>query len=159
MPTRLLYMTVLAAMITCLSGCSLLIEHSGTVLRDLDSRQIVHDRFGPPDSVSAVNLIDPRSEEVRQFEVENYHIHGKFNTAMPIGYWSPFFLLAEPFLTCTALYEAAREYVEGHDLAFVFDEQGNTIGHHYPQPFLEAVHGASESNVLDWKRSGISGSR
>ena len=138
----------LLCMTACLPGCSLFIAHSGTALRDLDSRQIVHDRFGPPDSVSAVDLMDPRSEEIRQFEVENYHIHAKLDTAMPIGFWHPIALLVEPLLTCGALYEAAREYVEGHDLAFVFDEQGNTIGHHYPQPFLEALQaGASESNV------------
>jgi hypothetical protein len=160
MPTRLLYMTALAAMITCLPGCSLLISRSGTALRDLDSRQIVHDRFGPPDSVSLVDLIDPRSEEIRQFEVEHYHIHAKLDTARPTGFWPPALLLIEPLLICGALYEAAREYVEGHHLAFVYDEQGNTTGHQYPQPFFKAVQaGARESNVLHWKRSSISGSR
>lgn len=160
MLTRLLYKTALAAMVTFLPGCSLLITHSGTALRDLDSRQIVNDRFGSPDSVSVVDLIDPRSEEIRQFEVEHHYIHAKLDTAMPVGYMPATALLIEPLLICSALYEAAREYVEGHHLAFVYDDQGNTIGYQYPQPFPEAVQArASESNVLQWKESSHSGRR
>lgn len=160
MRTRLLWMTALAAMITSLPGCSLLITHSGTTLSDLDSRQIVHDRFGPPDSVSVVDLIDPRSEEIHQFEVEHYHIHAKCSTAMPMGAPPPLtLLLIEPLLTCGALYSAAKEYVVGHHLSFVYDEQGDTIGYQYPQTFLDSVQrGARESNVLNWKRSATSGS-
>jgi hypothetical protein len=139
-------------MITCLQGCSLLITQSGTVLRDLDSRQIVHNRFGPPDSIAEVDLIDPDSEEVRRFEVESYHVHAKFSTAMPMGAWIPGMLLMEPYLTCLTIYEAAREIAKGHHLSFVYDEQGNTIGHRYPRPFLERMQEASSTtNVLNWE--------
>ena len=155
MSTRLLSMTAWAVFSTCLSGCSLLISQSGTTLRDLDSRQIVQDRFGKPDAVSLINLIDPQREETRQFEVEHYHIHAKLNTEMPVGFLPPIMLLAEPVLTCAALYEAGKEYVEGHHLEFVYDQQGNTIGSKFPQPFLAAMQGKSRStNVLNWKRVG-----
>ena len=150
MRTRLSHLIALAGMIACLPGCSIFIDSSGITLRDLDSRQIVHDRFGPPDSVSLVDLIDPASEEVCQFEVEHHHINAKVNTSMPIGAWFPFMLVVEPYLTCRAIYDAAEEYVEGHDLSFVYDQQGNTIGHDYPRPYLDALT-AGKNNVLRWK--------
>lgn len=153
MRANLMLPAVAIALSSGFSGCSLLINHSGVMLRNLDSREIVYERFGPPDSVSLVSAIDPKSSEVREFEVEHYHVHAKFNTAMPIGAWGPSMLLLEPFLTSLAVYEAASEVVRGHDLAFVYDDHGNTIGHHYPRPFLDAVQRPrDEVNVLLWER-------
>ncbi len=152
--TRLLRMTALAIAAISFSGCSLLIENSGIVLRDLDTRQIVHDRLGQPDNVSVVDLVDPRSEKIRQFEVEHYHVHAKFNTAMPVGASSGLIILMEPIMTCSALYNAAKEVAVGHSLEFVYDEQGNTIGYKYPQSFHGSGRSSSsQSNVLNWKRA------
>ncbi len=152
--TRLLRMTALAIAMISFSGCSLLIANSGIVLRDLDTRQMVHDRLGQPDSISVVDLVDPRSEKIRQFEVEQYHVHAKFNTAMPMGASSGLIFFIEPIMTCYALYDAAKEVAVGHSLEFVYDEQGKTIGHQYPQPFDGSGRSNSiNSNVLNWQRA------
>lgn len=143
---------VAIAMMATLPGCSLLIRASGETLRDLDTREIVYDRFGPPDSVSVMSAVDPRTSEVRQFEVEHYHVHAKYNTAMPMGSGSVFMILGEPIATCQALVEATGEIMKGHHLAFVYDDQGKTIGHQYPQPFLDRPWTRDETNVLHWEK-------
>lgn len=144
--------TFAIAMTASLQGCSILIMASGLTLGELDTREIVYERFGPPDSVSVINAIDPESSKVREFEVEHYHVHAKFNTAMPMGSGSLLMFVFEPIMTCQASIEAAYEIIRGHDLAFVFDEQGNTIGRSGPSSFLDMGRQAGEINVLHWKR-------
>lgn len=151
--TRFLQMTTWASTLACLSGCSLLISAYGPQHSDLESRQLVNDRFGQPDSVSVVELVNPDSEEVQQFEVENHYVHANFNTTMPMGSGSLLMLFAEPYFTCVALYDAAKEYAEVQHLAFVYDEQGNTIGHKYPQSLLQGQFDVRD-NVLRWKSPG-----
>lgn len=136
--------------LTCFSGCSLLIRHSGTTLDNLDSRAAVEEIFGPSTDIVAVDLLEPSTQEAQRFEVENYHIHRKFNTEMGMGAWSPFLLLYEPMWTCSELYGAAKEVAVGHDLAFVYDQHGKAIGHQYPRKFLSRMQDRSE-NVLDWE--------
>ncbi|MGE0247717.1 MAG: hypothetical protein AB7Q37_19045 [Pyrinomonadaceae bacterium] len=141
------------ALVASLQGCSLLIRCSGTSLSELDTREIVYERFGPPDSVSLINAVDPQTSEVRQFEVEHHHVHAKFKATSPIWCGSVVILLYEPFLIGEALYEAASEIIEGHDLAFVYDEQGNTIGRQGPISFIGGTQqDRVEINVLNWDR-------
>ncbi len=145
--------TVAIAMMASLTGCSLLINCSGESLRNLDTREIVYERFGPPDSVSVLHAVDPQTSEARRFDVEHYHVHAKFNTAMPMGSGSVFMLLVEPIMTCQALLGAAGEIIKGHDLAFVYDDQGNTIGRQGPLSSMEALRNyRDKTNVLHWER-------
>ena len=81
-----------------LPGCSMLIHHSGITVHDPDSRDGVQKQFGTPDSVTQSQRIDPDTDELRTFDVENYHIHAKFNTAMPTGAGG-LGLLLDPFLS------------------------------------------------------------
>lgn len=151
MLSRLKYFVAWIPVVASLQGCSLLIDSSGAMLRDLNTRQIVYDKLGPPDRVSVVDRIDPNSDEVRQFEVEHYHVHAKYNTSMPIGSWHPIAILVEPAMICYETYEAAEEIVKGHHLEFVYDQHGNTIGHRYPQAFPESLRSDStQTNVLYW---------
>lgn len=153
MTTQIVHRTAMFVVIMCLPGCSLLINGSGTELRDLDSRQIVRERFGSPDRITQLDLVDPDTNQIRQFEVENYHVHAKFYTAMPVGAWNPLALFIEPYLMCTEAYEAAKEIADGHHLAFVYDEYGNTIGSQYPRPYLGSMLANSpDTNVLAWDR-------
>ena len=63
-------------------------------------------------------------------------------------------LAYEPILICQALYDSAKEVMTGHDLAFIYDEDGNTIGHQYPRQFLRALKDPSsrKNNVLKWEK-------
>ena len=159
-PSTLLFSVVLT--LTCCSGCSVLIRGSGTTLDNLDSRVAVEKQFGPSENIGQIDLVDPSTQEVHHFEVENYHVHQKFNTNTGTGFY-PFMALAyEPILIYQALYDSAKEVLydsakevmTGHDLAFIYDEDGNTIGHQYPRPFLRALKDLSsrKNNVLKWEK-------
>ncbi len=151
-PSTLLFSVVLT--LTCCSGCSVLIRESGTTLDNLDSRVAVEKQFGPSENIGQIDLVDPSTQEVHHFEVENYHVHQKFNTNPGTGFY-PFMALAyEPILICQALYDSAKEVMTGHDLAFIYDEDGNTIGHQYPRQFLRALKDPSsrKNNVLKWEK-------
>ena len=136
--------------LTCCSGCSVLIRGSGTTLENLDSRVAVEKQFGPSENIEQVDLVDPSTQEVHEFEVEKYHVHWKFNSHFPMGAYSLWWLAWEPILTCHAMYNVAKEVVTGHDLAFIYDEAGNTIGHQYPRPWLTATSDR-KTNVLKWE--------
>lgn len=144
---------MLAAMLIGVTpGCSLMIAASAPTLRDLDSKLIVHERFGLPQKIEAVELLNPDNNTPERFLVEKYHVHERFNTSMPIGAPAPLLLLADPYLTCKALYDAAKEKREGHHLEFVYDESGNTIGHKYPAPWLTGPGSLQgDVNVLNWE--------
>lgn len=143
------HLAVAFLLLTCLPGCSLFIRYSGTTLPELESRSEVEERFGPCHNHDTVDLIEPSTLEVYRFEVERYHVHRKFNTAMPMGAWGPVLLLYEAALTCRYSYEAAREIAIGHDLAFVYDQSDKVIGHQYPRSF-DRLYDRS-FNVLDWE--------
>ena len=143
----------IAVLLLTMPGCSILIHHSGMEVDDPDTREGVRSQFGVPDSVTQTTRLDPISEKRRTFDVENYHIHAKFRTTLGSGPVPPWYLFLDPFMTCYELYEAAREHVRGHDLAFVYDENGKTIGHQYPIPStfgLVTLSGTHEDNVLTW---------
>jgi len=143
-------MIAAAMLVAELPGCALMIHHSGITVHDPDSRDGVQKQFGTPDSVTQSQRIDPDTDELRTFDVENYHVHAKFDTAMPTGAGG-LGLLLDPFLTFQELYKAGKEYVQGHDLAFVYDEHGQTIGYQHPQPFLQRLQSRDENNVLYWQ--------
>ena len=149
MVSQFAHLAVAFLLLTCLPGCSLFIQHSGTTLRNLESRTEVEERFGASDNLDAVDSIEPSTQEVYRFEVERYHLHRKFNTAMSMGGWSPFLLLYEPALTCHSSYDAAKEIAIGHELAFVYDQDDKIIGHQYPRKFEDAMRDWS-IDVLDW---------
>lgn len=155
MSGRTLCYVAFAVAITVIPGCSFIIANSGTTLSDLTTRDVVTAQFGSPDKVAELDLVEPGTGEVRRFEVEQYRVHGNYNDGpMPPGAGGLLLLALDPWLTCVELYETAREYVLGHELAFVYDEDGNAIGHQYPQPFLQSIQAPSNRgvNVLRWDR-------
>ena len=129
----------------------MLINNLGPRLDSLDSRAVVEERFGPSQNIVAVDLREPSSQSIRRFEVETYHVHRKFNTAMGMYPFSPLALFYEPFWTCSELYKATKEMIVGHHLAFVYDQAGNTIGYKYPRPPRQAIQDGFKINVLNWE--------
>lgn len=149
MPGRILCWIGLIFAAVSLPGCNILIRNSGETLNGLDSRDVVVSRFGLPERVDEIHLLEPETNEVHRFDVEKYRVHANYNTGGPIGAGGGMLLLLDPWLTCVALCEKVRDIRDGHDLAFVYDADGNTIGHQYPQPFLQN-HWIDKTNVLHW---------
>lgn len=112
-----------------LPWCFLLVANPGTTLSALDSRDAVVNRFGPPEQVDEVRLLEPSTNEIHRFEVEKYQVHANYNTGMPMGARGALLLLLDPWLTRVALYEKMKEVVAGHDLAFVYDEVSKAVCH------------------------------
>lgn len=140
-------------LLATLPGCSLFIRGSAPTYEGLDTREIVYDTFGPPDYIAEEGFLDPNENTVRWFQVEHHHVRRRFNTEFPIGFGLPgVFLLMEPYSTTMALYEVTQDYTKGHDIAFVYDDEGTTIGFDYPQPFLQSAQ-YNGINVLRWQRA------
>ncbi|MFK7817381.1 MAG: hypothetical protein AB8G99_01575 [Planctomycetaceae bacterium] len=79
-------------------------------------------------------------------------MRGNYNNAGMAGTGGPFPVMLDPWLTGVGLSKTAREYVVGHDLAFVYDEEGNAIGHKYARPMTQWVQPGLRDrvNVLEW---------
>ncbi|MEO1524965.1 MAG: hypothetical protein AAFX06_05990 [Planctomycetota bacterium] len=133
------------------SGCSSLIRGSGRRVGPLPNRHDVIEAFGQPDLTETIQLAEPESGEVRVFDVEKYRVHSRFNTSLPTGAWHPMMVLLEPVLIPIAIRDAIAERVRGHELAFVYDEAGRTIGYRYPQSFPSTLNEFGRDNVLTWQ--------
>jgi len=133
---RVVGCTILAAVITGLPGCSLLITGAGIPSGTPRTRELVYAEFGPPQRISTISLVNRSTRETREFEVEHYLVHAKFAPRYGPGAYSPVAVFAEPIFTPIALFSAADEIIEGHPLEFVYDDEGNTIGFRYPMAFM-----------------------
>ncbi|MBL8812716.1 MAG: hypothetical protein JNM43_21300 [Planctomycetaceae bacterium] len=116
-------------MVSVIPGCGLLISQSGIGPGAPESRELVHRQFGRPNRTSTTTLHHRLTGETREFEVEHYHVHRKFRPRYAPGFYP---ILLDPLLVPVAIANAGREIAKGHELEFVYDDKGRTIGARYP---------------------------
>lgn len=146
----------LLLLLATLPGCSFFIRGSAPRYTDLKTREQVYQTFGPPDDIREEGFVDPAENTVRHFQVEHHHVRKRFDTTFPMGFGLPgVILLMEPYSTTMALYEVAKDYSVGHDIAFVYDDEGTTIGYQFPMPDPVGyrANGPDGINVLNWQRA------
>ncbi len=136
MHTQLKFSLLLSLQLVCAPGCSLFINSSGIEGPPPETREQVHARFGKPRKSSTIELKHEKTFEIRHFPVEHHRVHRKFARKYGPGFYPPLLVFWEVIATPTALLGASLEVLRGHEIAFIYGDDGAVVGHRYPSSFM-----------------------
>lgn len=136
MRTPLKLSLLLSLQLVCAPGCSLLIDACGIDGPPPETREQVHAKFGKPRNSSTIELKHAKTSEIRQFPVEHHRVHQKFAPKYGPGYYPPLLVFWEVIATPVSLLAASLEVLKGHDMAFIYGDDGAVVGHRYPASLM-----------------------
>jgi hypothetical protein len=136
MRTPLKLSLLLSLHLVCAPGCSLLINKCGVHGSPPGTREQVHARFGKPRNSSTIELKHAKTSEIRQFPVEHHRVHRKFAPKHGPGYYPAPLVFWEVIATPVSLLAASLEVLRGHEIAFIYGDDGAVVGHRYPSSFM-----------------------